>query len=128
MQWLSLVAFHRTAVAAVHAALYLPALPYLTDGVGPVSNAAGDATTYVLGFGPIGIGIVLYQLGLIVPKPVLMGALKDRDQWRQAFEDERTAHATTRESLAVANDRAEAAVEAARVTTKLLEIVQRKDA
>lgn len=127
MQWLPLVALHRAAVTAVHLTLYLPAMPYVAEGVSPVSNASGDVVTYVLGFGPIGVGVVLYQLGLIVPKPTLTASERGAEQWRKAFEDERAAHAVTRESLAVANDRAEAAVEAARVTTKLLEIVQRKE-
>jgi hypothetical protein len=98
----------------------------LAEGVTPISNASGDIVTYVLGFGPLGIGLVLYQLGLIVPRPVLGGVSADRDQWRKAFEEEHAAHQATRESLAVANDRAEAAVEAARVTTKLLEAVQQR--
>jgi hypothetical protein len=109
-------------------ALSVSPVPAIAEGISPASNAAGDVVTYLLGFGPIGIGIVLYQLGLIVPKPVLSAVRADAEKWRQAFEDERAAHATTRESLAVANDRAEAAVEAARVTTKLLEVVeQRRD-
>ena len=99
----------------------------LAIAVSPVGAGAGDAVSYLLGFGPLGIGIVLYQLGLIVPKPILTASQKREDQWRTAFEDERAAHALTREALAVANNRAEAAVEAARVTTKLLEIVQRKE-
>jgi hypothetical protein len=101
--------------------------PGVADGLTPVSSISGDVTTYILGFGPIGIGVVLYQLGLIVPRPILAAARADSEKWRTAFEDERAAHAATRESLAVANDRAEAAVEAARVTTKLLEVVQRRD-
>lgn len=104
-----------------------PALLPIAEGISPVSSASGDVVTYILGFGPIGIGVVLYQLGLIVPKPTLTASERGAEQWRKAFEDERAAHAVTRESLAVANDRAEAAVEAARVTTKLLEIVQRKE-
>lgn len=100
----------------------------LATAVSPVDAATGDVLTYVLGFGPLGIGAVLYQLGLIVPKPVLARADAEAGQWRKAYEDERTGHQATREALAVANDRAEVAVEAAKVTTKLLEAVQRKDA
>jgi hypothetical protein len=101
----------------------------LATAVSPVSSAAGDILTYVLGFGPLGVGAVLYQLGLIVPKPVLARADADAEAWRKAYGDEHAAHQTTREALAVANDRAEAAVEAAKVTAKLLEAVQqRKDA
>jgi hypothetical protein len=98
----------------------------LATAVSPVGDATGDVLTYVLGFGPLGIGVVLYQLGLIVPKPVLARADADAGQWRKAYEDERAAHQTTREALAVASDRAEAAVEAAKVTTKLLEAVQER--
>jgi hypothetical protein len=99
----------------------------LADAVTPIGAATGDIVTYIISFGVLGIGVVLYQLGLIVPKPTLSAAERDAQQWRKAYEDERAAHAATRESLAVANNRAEAAVEAARVTTKLLEIVQRKE-
>lgn len=104
-------------------------LAILAMSVSPVGGASGDAISYILGFGPLGVGIVLFGLGYIVPKPILTEARADAGEWRKAFEEERAAHAATRESLAVANDRAEAAVEAARITTKLLEVVQiqRKD-
>jgi hypothetical protein len=100
----------------------------LATAVSPADAAAGNILTYVLGFGPLGIGAVLYQLGLIVPKPVLSRADASADQWRTAYEAEHAAHQATREALAVASDRAEAAVEAAKVTNKLLDAVQRKDA
>lgn len=35
--------------------------------ISPLSSVAGDVTTYVLGFGPLGIGVVLYTLRVIVP-------------------------------------------------------------
>jgi hypothetical protein len=101
-------------------------LPYLATTITPVASVTGDVLSYILGFGPLGIGVVLYQLGLIVPKNILARADANAEQWRKAYEDEHAAHQATRESLAVANDRAEAAVEAAKVTTKLLEAVQRK--
>jgi hypothetical protein len=102
---------------------------HLAAAISPVDGAADSLIGYLLGWGPIGVGIVLFGIGYIVPKPILTEARSDAGKWRKAFEDERAAHAATRESLAVANDRAEAAVEAARVTTKLLEVlqVQRKD-
>lgn len=113
MQWLPLVA---------------ASLPVLAGSVSPVGAATGDVITYLLDFGPLGIGVVLFGLGYIVPRPILAEVRADSEKWRQAFEDERAAHTATREALAVANNRAEAAVEAARVTTKLLEVVQqRKD-
>ena len=33
----------------------------------PVGDVAGDITTYILGFGPLGVGVVLYTLRVIVP-------------------------------------------------------------
>jgi hypothetical protein len=39
----------------------------------------------------------------------------DKDQWREAYEEERAAHQATREALAVTNERAGAAVGSARV-------------
>jgi hypothetical protein len=35
--------------------------------VSPVGSVASDITTYILGFGPLGIGVVLYTLRVIVP-------------------------------------------------------------
>lgn len=96
---------------------------------GPSSVTPADAfESSIIGWliitgGPLAVVAILF--GWVIWKGALVPA-KDRDAWRKAYEDERTAHATTRESLAVANDRAEAAVEAARVTTKLLEVVQQQ--
>lgn len=41
--------------------------PALVTSVSPVSSVAGDITTYILGFGPLGVGVVLYTLRVIVP-------------------------------------------------------------
>lgn len=54
---------------------------------------------------------VVYQ-GTLIPAKT---AAAERDAWRKAFDDERAAHQATREALAVASDRAKAAVEAAGV-------------
>ena len=45
------------------------AAPWLMAGgsVSPVSSAASDIVTYILGFGPLGVGVVLYTLRVIVP-------------------------------------------------------------
>lgn len=43
----------------------------LLASVTPVGTAAGDITTYILGFGPLGVAVVLFALGFIVPKPVM---------------------------------------------------------
>lgn len=42
-------------------------LPVLAEAVSPVGSAAGDIVTYILGFGPLGIGVVLFALRVIVP-------------------------------------------------------------
>jgi hypothetical protein len=84
--------------------------------------------TSALNLGVLAVVFWLFVGGKLHASSEMEQTTADRDQWRKAFEDERTAHQATRESLAVASDRAEAAVEAARVTAKLLEVIQqRKD-
>lgn len=39
----------------------------LAEAVSPVGSATGDVVTYILGFGPLGIGVVLYTMRVIVP-------------------------------------------------------------
>lgn len=43
----------------------------LATSVTPVGSVTGDAISYILGFGPLGVGIVLFGLGYIVPKSVM---------------------------------------------------------
>jgi hypothetical protein len=100
-------------------------LPYLATAVTPLAAVSGDALSYILGFGPLGIGIVLYQLGLIVPKTILARADTEAANWRAAYGDERKAHQATRDALVLASDRAEAAVETAKLTRMLLEEAKR---
>lgn len=52
--------------------------------------------------------------------------LKEKDDWRSAFEKEQTAHQKTREALAAAELRAEISVDAARTTNQLLTEMQRR--
>jgi hypothetical protein len=47
-----------------------------TASISPVSSAASDVVTYVLGFGPLGVGIVLYTLRVIVPGKAIDEARK----------------------------------------------------
>jgi hypothetical protein len=42
----------------------------IATSVSPIGAASGDIITYILGFGPLGVGIVLFALGYLVPKPV----------------------------------------------------------
>ena len=112
-------------------------LPYLAQAISPLTLAGASGVTSTadilqlataaLNLGLAGVIIYLFIDGKLHASGEVEQVNTDRDWWRKAFEDERAAHNATRESLAVANDRAEAAVEAAKVTTKLLEAVQRKD-
>lgn len=40
---------------------------WLAQSVGPVASGTSDIVTYILGFGPLGVGVVLYTLRVIVP-------------------------------------------------------------
>lgn len=59
MSWLPILA----------ASLSYGVLPGLvaTSNISPVGSAASDILTYILGFGPLGVGVVLYTLRVIVP-------------------------------------------------------------
>jgi hypothetical protein len=50
---------------------------WLAGSLSPVSAATGDAVTYILGFGPLGIGVVLFVLRIIVPKSAVDDARAD---------------------------------------------------
>lgn len=80
--------------------------------------------TSALNLGVLAVVFWLFVGGKLHASSEMDQATADRDQWRKAFEDERGGHQATREALAVANDRAEAAVETAKVTNKLLEAIQ----
>jgi hypothetical protein len=82
--------------------------------------------TAALNLGVLGVVFWLFVGGKLHASSEVQQITADRDQWRKAFEDERAAHQATRESLAVASDRAEAAVESARVTARLLEAIQQR--
>ena len=82
--------------------------------------------TSALNLGVLAVVFWLFVGGKLHASSEMEQATADRDQWRKAFEDERAAHQATRESLAVASDRAEAAVESARVTARLLEAIQQR--
>lgn len=49
---------------------WLPYIAVLATSVTPLGSATGDIVTYLLSFGPLGVGAVLFGLGYIVPKPV----------------------------------------------------------
>lgn len=80
-----------------------------------------DWLSYLLQWGPGGVVLGLVITGILEPKRVRQNLETDRNSWKDAFETERSAHQVTRDALAAANARAEAAVESAQTMTKLLE-------
>jgi hypothetical protein len=93
-----------------------------------------DLAGYLLNYGVLGIMCLLLLLGWMVPKPTVDGIREtltrvraDRDEWRQAYMTEASAHATTREALKEERDRAEVAVETAKVSNSLLASLGHKD-
>jgi hypothetical protein len=86
-----------------------------------------DIVGYLLNYGVLGIMCFLLLIGLLVPKPSVDDIKADRDEWRQAYMTEASAHAATREALKDSNDRAEVAVETARTANALLASLGHKD-
>jgi hypothetical protein len=70
--------------------------------------------------------VVLLLLGLLVTGRANDRTEREADGWKAAYDSERAAHEKTRDMLAVANQRAEAAVETARITKELLSYVQQQ--
>jgi hypothetical protein len=54
----------------------VPVIGALAESTTPLGSAAGDIVTYILGFGPLGIGIVLFALRIIVPGKNVDDAVK----------------------------------------------------
>ncbi len=79
-----------------------------------------DLITSILQWGVPGVVVVLLLLGWLIPKGAHEQMKIDRDQWKDAYEREREAHAATRDALADASRAAAAAVETSRTTTTLL--------
>lgn len=55
----------------------MPWLPYslIAESVTPLGSVTGDAVSYLLSFGAIGIGVVLFGLGFIVPRSTMTTAV-----------------------------------------------------
>lgn len=73
----------------------------LAEAVSPVGTATGDIVTYILGFGPLGIGVVLFALRVIVPAKAADAAAA------QARETARTDLLRETERLIAEKERAE---------------------
>lgn len=72
------------------------------------------------------IMVILWLCGLLYAKPSYDRVIHEADNWHTAYDAERTAHQATRDALVVANQRAEAAIETARVTKQLLDYIQQQ--
>jgi hypothetical protein len=68
--------------------------------------------------------VILLLLNLLSTRWYTRRIEGEADAWKAAYERERDAHQVTRDALVRANDRAEAAVESARVTKELLELTR----
>lgn len=78
-------------------------------------------------FGALGVIVALFVSGLIISKSQYAEAIKERDIWKEAFFDSERSRDADRAALAVANDRAEAAVETAAITKQLLSELNDRD-
>jgi hypothetical protein len=87
-----------------------------------------SALTYLSQFvnwGALGGVLFLIIAGMLVPKRAHEDTKAEAANWRAAYDDERKAHQATRDALVLANERTEAAVEAAKLTRMLLEEARR---
>lgn len=71
--------------------------------------------------GVAGLWVVAFLFDWIVTRRVYEKAIADGQMWKKLYEDERDAHQDTRNALALSNQRAEAGVEAAKVTKVLID-------
>jgi chitodextrinase len=92
------------------------------------ASSSPDWVSQVLTWGPPGVMLVLLLTGVIEPKRAVTKAEEqtaksdaETARWRSLFEAEQTAHQTTREALAVANERAAVAVENGKTSASILE-------
>ncbi|MFF9142933.1 hypothetical protein ACF09G_35935 [Streptomyces albogriseolus] len=69
-----------------------------TGGGPDVGKILGQFAQY----GVVGLIVVLLIVGVIVPKYVMNALTAEKDTWRTAFEQERTAHQVTQEQLVAA--------------------------
>lgn len=88
------------------------------------TNALSFLSQFV-NWGALGGVLFLIIAGFLVPKRSHDDAKADAANWRGAYDNEREAHQATRDALVLANERTEAAVEAAKLTRMLLEEAKR---
>jgi hypothetical protein len=100
-------------------------IPDLIWVVAAAEEASGPDIGKVLGqfaqYGVVGLVVVLLIVGVLVPKYVMNALTAEKDNWRTAFKQERTAHQVTREQLIAAQASVDTANEQGRAMVQLLE-------
>ena len=98
----------------------------LASGSAPVSDLSFwyDMLTIA---GVAGLWVVAFLFDWIVTRKVYEKSVADGLAWKALYEGERDAHQDTRNALALASQRAEAGVEAARVTKALIDGLRSAD-
>lgn len=113
-------------IFASHAAVPAAAVTVLAAGTVAVSdlsfwfNLLADA-------GVAAVWVTAFLFDWIVTRKTYEKAVADGNQWKSLYEHERDAHQDTRMALALANQRADAGVEAARVTKVLIDGLRAAD-
>ncbi|MFJ8470090.1 hypothetical protein [Streptomyces swartbergensis] len=100
-------------------------IPDLIWVVAAAEEASGPDIGKILGqfaqYGVVGLVVVLLIVGVLVPKYVMNAHTAEKDNWRTAFEQERTAHQVTREQLIAAQASVGTANEQGQAMVQLLE-------
>ncbi|MEU8196329.1 hypothetical protein AB0C10_21335 [Microbispora amethystogenes] len=85
-------------------------------------------TDVLIQAGAVGVVVLLYHLGWLVPKPSMDRADREIAYLRQALEDERAARAAERETYRLESAPATAAaIEAAKTTAHLLTDLRKRN-
>lgn len=70
--------------------------------------------------------VLLILFGILSPRTFVQRLEREADGWQAAYETERSAHDETRRTLGIQTQRADAAVEAAKLTGELLNDLRRR--
>lgn len=101
----------------------VPDLIWVLAAAETAADTPADIGKMIVGFaqyGVLGVVVVLFLSGFIVPRGTYQAVTTDRDNWRDAHTKESEAHQATRVSLAKAEERADIAVEQGRTLNALL--------
>jgi hypothetical protein len=102
----------------------------VTHVIATGSIAVSDVSYFynlIAAAGVAGVWVLAFLFDWVVTKKVYEKSIAERDSWRELYEHERDAHADTRDALVLASQRAEAGVEAAKVTKMLIDGLRAAD-